>query len=418
MRNPRSGRRESTLRPAILLVSFFVVVILAASQALAQPAPLVVGGDTPTNGIFDPSVEYAPGASEGWLAYSAVFGSITPWGPQVETHLARTTDGGVSWQFEGVGFPSTFGVLEQPDGSTIDGVWNAETASLVHDPGDPEAPWKLFAMRIFRRTEDNFTGEQNVPGQSWIAMRTAADPSGPWSTERALFSSGPLPIGPYDVVEVAVNDFDESLASLLVYSEPGAFEKDGTLYVSLTGLTVTGPDRVVLLASDDHAVTWRYAGTLLDSADVQAMGFLSLDGTAIAEDAGRVFLLATPESTTSLHDGTIAIEFESLAAGALERSSGVPVVTRHIPAQAGLPLERRGGQADYHVGNTAGGLLQPALQAGLLPELFHISSTGEGILQPSPVPGPAAGLGGLGLALGLLAAGIGGLSDARCSKGG
>jgi hypothetical protein len=68
------------------------------------------------------------------------------------------------------------------------------------------------------------------------------------------------------------------------------------------------------------------------------------------------------------------------------RADGVPVVHLTLPAQPGLPPNRRGGQADYHQGNTAGGLLQPGIFIEDLPEMFQFSSTGKRLVVPEPVP--------------------------------
>ncbi len=216
-------------------------------------------------------------------------------------------------------------------------------------------------------------------------MRTAPNPAGPWSPEIALLSSGPLPPAPYDTVQVAVNDLDPSLAPLLVYSEPGAFYADGVLYLSLTGLVLTGPDRIILLASDDHGATWRYVGTPLTQSDASALGFLSFDGSALASEAGRVYLLTAPESAGILHDGTLVLEFADLAAGALLRSNGVPVVSKYLPAIPGLPAERRGGQSDYAEESTTG-VLQPSLHLEDYPEFFQIFASGETLAAAQSVP--------------------------------
>ena len=118
---------------------------------------------------------------------------------------------------------------------------------------------------------------------------------------------------------------------------------DGVLYLSLTGLVLEGPDRIILLASDDHGSTWRYVETMHLLVDAAVLGFSSFDGSAIAAERERVFLLVTPESPGILHDGTLVIEFESIESGALVRDAGIPVITKHPPALAGLPANRRGG---------------------------------------------------------------------------
>jgi hypothetical protein len=377
-------------------------VLFTAGSAVAQVTypELTVSGELLANGIFDPSVEYDGAGTTGWLAYSSVYGDVTPWGPHVETHLARSDDRGASWSFVQVVNPSTVGTLTLPGQADLDGVWNAEVASLVHDPDEPGREWKVFAHRIFRKSEDGFVGEQNVPSHSWIALRSASDPAGPWSAERALLSSGPLPPAPYDTVEVAINALDPSLADLLVYSEPGAFYRDGVLYLSLTGLTLDGPDRIVLLASDDHGDSWRFVSSPLSNADAPALGWESFDGSAIAAEGGRVFLLVSPGTPSLLHDGTLVLEFEDLAAGRLVREGGVPVLHKHVPLQPAFASERGAGQSDHHEHNTAGGLLMPQIKLPDFPRFFQIFETGERLVDAAPVPatgGVARWLTALGL---------------------
>ncbi len=233
-----------------------LLMVLAVARPGLCDVPLLVAGEINKNGIFDPSVEYDVSGAVGWLAYSSIYGTVLPWGANVETRLAKSLDAGASWSFVDVVNTSTPATLILPGMPDLEGVWNYETSSLVHDPDDPGAEWKLFSHRVFRKTEQNFVDEQNGASHSWISFKSAGDPAGPWSAEIALLSSGPLPPPPYDTVQVAVNDLDPSLTSV-VYSEPGAFYRAGVLYLSLSGLTVDGSDRIVLLASDDHGATWR-----------------------------------------------------------------------------------------------------------------------------------------------------------------
>ena len=165
-----------------------------------------------------------------------------------------------------------------------------------------------------------------------------------------------------------------------------------------------GPDRIVLLASDDHGTSWRYVATPLSNADAPPLGYQSFDGSALAEQDGRAYLLVTPNTASLDHDGTLVFEFDDLEAGTLVREAGIPVVTAHVPARPGLPADRRGGQADFHEANSAGGLLQPSLQVEDFPVFFQIFSTGRGLAPPQV---PLSGGASLGLfTLLILATGI------------
>ncbi len=135
--------------------------LLAAGPGAAQDYDrlTVVGETDAPNGIYDPSVEYLPDGSRGWLFYSSVGGA----GPAVETHLAETTDHGATWTFRqeiNSAVPETLLL----DGNSVAGVWNTEVTSVAYDPDDPNREWKLFAQRIFRQINP----PQNRAELSWI----------------------------------------------------------------------------------------------------------------------------------------------------------------------------------------------------------------------------------------------------------
>ena len=386
--------------------------LLAGCAASGTPVVDVdVAGETGRSGIFDPSVEYAVVGGTGWLAYSTVSGPELPFGPNVETALARSDDGGATWQkVQTVNPVSGPAQVTLADGRTVDGHWTAEVPSLVHDPGDPAAPWKLFFHRIFRTVADD--GSSAVePAASWISLRTATDPGGTWSAEVDLFRGAVPPGG--GSPQVNVSGLDPSLAHLLVYSEPGGFVRDGTIYLSLTGLVASGSDRIVLLASDDHAGTWRFVSSLLTSADAALLGHRDFDGTSIVEQDGRVFLLASPGSGGQVRNGTLVLEFDDLATGTLKRESGgAPIVLAHVIPDGGYDNPVGGGQADYHEGNTAGGLLLNQLSFAEAPMLFNIRQTGHAVI---PTPEPRSGV-LLLLGLGLTNSLVEGRSSKRRSR--
>ena len=112
---------------------------------------LIPEGDRLQSGIYDPSVAYTSDGGTGWLAYSSITGDFKPVGPYVNTHLARSTDGGAHWQFVQALNTAAGATLVTEDGKSLSGAWRYEVPSLVHDPADPDASarWKLFVHRYF-----------------------------------------------------------------------------------------------------------------------------------------------------------------------------------------------------------------------------------------------------------------------------
>jgi hypothetical protein len=349
---------------------------------------LVIAGEQNRGGIYDPSIKYSPDGKTGWLAYSSINGDFKPVGPYVHTHLARSDDHGKTWHFVKEICRSVDGSLQRPGQDPLPGVWRYEVPSLCCDPTDRGREWKLFVHKYFWNAQ-----KDRMPDYGWIALRTASDPAGPWSEEVPLLGAGPVvlfgllgagqfPREPYHQTKVDLNPLSPNLADGVAYSEPGTLVQDGTIYLSLTLLKPSGPERIVLLASKDHAQTWRFVRVLVDRKDAQALGYSVLDGSSLAADRGRVFLLASPGTRSDSHDGTVALEFESLCEGRLKRNrDGSPLVAAYFAPQPSLQSGSAGaGQSDYDEHNTEGGLLMPQLNIQAYPEVFQIYQTGRRIV--------------------------------------
>jgi hypothetical protein len=348
---------------------------------------LVPEGDRLQSGIYDPSAAYTADGSIGWLAYSSVTGDFKPVGPFVNTHLARSTDGGAHWQFVKALNTAAFATLVTADSKTLSGAWRYEVPSLVHDPADPDAGtrWKIFVHRYF------WTAQQDrMIGYGWIALRTAADPAGEWSTEVPLFGAGVRPLAPHHRTRIDLNALDDSLHSTLAYTEPGALAHDGVLYLSLTALKPRpgGPlHDIVLAASDDHGKSWRFVSTLLTRDDARAAGCEYFDGSSLAEDDGRFFLLAAPmvQNKNEVHYGTVAIEFESLGKGILKRDAHhAAVIAAYFAPQPGIFSGPGAGQSTFDSHNRNGGLIIPQFNVRAYPEVFQIFQTGRRIAGQIP----------------------------------
>jgi len=366
---------------------------LGAAQAAAgdvRYTKCVPLGERLEGGIYDPSVAYTLDGSVGWLAYSLVTGKHKPIGAYVHTHLARSTDAGASWQFVKVLNPATDAVLTRPGQDPLPGVWRYEVPTLVCDAADPDPDgrWKLFVHRYFWSPK-----QDRMVNYGWIALRTAADPAGKWSAEVPLFGAGKSPRAPYDKTLIDLNALAQPLKNTVAYSEPGALAHEGRLYLSMTALQprlslkgIVVSHTIVLFASDDHARSWRFVATLLTPGDAGSLGCDFFDGSALAEDGGRFFLLAAPMLNKKLetHYGTAAFEFDSLEKGRLRRSAkDAPVVAAYFAPQPSIFSGPGAGQGTYDAKNTAGGLLMPQFNLRTYPEVFQIFQTGRRIL-PHP----------------------------------
>jgi hypothetical protein len=345
---------------------------------------LIPEGDRLQSGIYDPSVAYTADGGTGWLAYSSITGDFKPVGPYVNTHLARSTDGGAHWRFIQALNTAAGATLVTSDGKTLSGGWRYEVPSLVHDPTDPNvgARWKLFVHRYF------WTAQQDrMVDYGWIALRTAADPAGEWSSEVPLFGAGSRPLAPYHQTRIDLNPLNNSLRSTIAYTEPGALAHDGVLYLSLTALKprIGAPlHDIILIASDDHGKSWRFVSTLVTRDDARAAGCDYFDGSSLAEDDGRYFLLAAPmvRNKNEVHHGTVAIEFESLGKGILKRDAQhAALIAAYFAAQPGIFSGPGAGQSAFDSHNRTGGLIMPQFNVRAYPEVFQIYQTGRHIVE-------------------------------------
>ena len=341
---------------------------------------LTIEGDPTVGGygIFDPSIEYSRDGTIGWLLYSSVTGEYKPVGKYVHTNLAKSTDHGRTWRYVGRINTSADATLDLGEGRTMAGVWRYEVSTLVRDDGAPEGDWKLFVHKYFWSPSKN-----RMFAYGWIAMRTAHDPAGPWSEEIPLFGAGRNPPAPYHQTRVDLNSFSPELQHQVTYSEMGSLCHDGVLYLSIGAMWFLGPDKIILLRSRDHAKTWEFVRTLTTRDDAKALGYSQFDGSSLAEDHGRFFLLVTPGSRKLMHDGTLAFEFSSLDQGTLQHDpAGHLAITAYFPLQASILSGPGGGQSDYDEHNTAGGLILPQFNHPAYPRVFQIFSTGR--MLPSP----------------------------------
>jgi hypothetical protein len=240
-----------------------------------------------------------------------------------------------------------------PDGQTTiaTGVWRYETPALVFDPSDPDPAraWKVYAYKYIWTRDGNLGATQRY---NVIVARYAADPEKEWSTEEWIFGAkDEYPPQPYQsMVQAQLNSLDPALSDIAMYARPSVVEVEGTLIMSLSAFTGGNvPERVVMIASDDHGKTWRYLGTPLTAADAKALGYVTLSGATLLKKGGRIYLAAVFGDDKVSALGTTVLSFEELGKALLQRDSktNAPLVVNKVPRLSESPTEMGGGFAAY-----------------------------------------------------------------------
>jgi hypothetical protein len=325
--------------------------------------PLAIEGDPGSElGIYDPSLVYPSGASGGVMSYS----SVAP--NSVHTRIAVSTDRGATFQYAGEANAVTPVTVTTTDSSfcdagscTVDGVLWHEVPSVVADPTDSAAPYKLF-VHSYVSTQGGATLRRDW---GYIGLQTATAPSsfGPeqpllgWQSDATLSTTGVAQI----LTEIP------ALADCIAFSEPGAYV--GPLGIDLAASCVFSPTpgvvkiRVVLLRSTDHARTFTFVGTLVSADD-----FPCIDGTTpqiqgpdLFTANGVEYVVVSPTGPVTNTDaggyrGCITIPITDPETGTIARApNGAPSVVSWVEASDG----RFTGPCTYAEGATAIGQVVP-----------------------------------------------------------
>ena len=333
----------------IAIISLFLLVLWIGIPAQAVENPpagnskcttgkISISGETPDTGILDPSLEYDDSTGILWMSYSRVRTSNIC----VDTHIASSSDNGASWTYR----------VEVNRSENTGGKWQHETPSLVYDPTDPN-PKKRWKLYWFEYLTDHMGTD------SWIAHRSAPDPTGPWSSREILFASKGL--APKYTPQVTVNKLDLEIADSIVLGEPGALVDNGIIYVAVGDVfRPTFPHiRVFMLKSTDHGANWRYAGMIATPTDAAGIGDKEYHAVSLCRSGSDVYALLSPVVTVSSwteYRGVKVFRFDDLANSRLERDrQGKLIPLNYVQ---GLPENiPDNGAGTYEPENQAGGML-------------------------------------------------------------
>lgn len=335
----------------IVFVIFYVTYILAIYEPEKEGARIIAISGSPTYaGMLDPSV-----TSDGTnrvLAYTIV--SPLPNGSfGTEIMLSHGQTNCMHWTPVMGKIEHRPDTLIGPDLLTpvAQGAWRAETPSVVYDPADTGREWKLFAYRYFWSGSTPLARLYSV-----IVMRHTSNPLGMnWSPEEWILSANDkAPPEPYaKLTATKLNKLHPDLQDVYFYARPSVVNVDNVLVMSLSAFVQgkDAPDRIILLASTDHARSWRYLGTALTEKDLAGMGaFTRLTGGSLFMKDKTMYLsvmLGTEESDAV---GAHILDFEDASTARLRRNqqTGAVVILNHIPTQKIPPSHLGGGALAYH----------------------------------------------------------------------
>lgn len=368
----------------VIVYLFSLLIGSAVEQAQDKKADvIIIGGIQSLSGFTDPSLVTLQ--DRALMAFSGLV--TTPAGVDAAIYLARGEKDCTKFSAQAItALSGKDEDLLAPDGETplAKGRWRVETPTLVYDPSDTKAPWKIFAYRYF--------WAQNI-GRSvsfarlfnGIVMSSSTDPaSGNWSrAEWVMSASADVPPFPYNnLSKVKINTLSPDLSDIYFYARPSVVIVNGVYFMSLSAF-IKGkdtPDRIVLLASPDQGENWNYVGTPLRIADFAAEKKYSiLQGGTLLQNNGKVFLAAVLGDEKVAGQGTFIFSFESLTRGKLaSNAQGQPQIQKHIPLSSVAFSPLGGGFSSF----------SPACRGGIitseysdLRKDFHIFETFEFLPQ-------------------------------------
>jgi hypothetical protein len=269
----------------------------------ASATEVVVAGDTPAEGIFDPSLVYPTGAPGGAMAYSAVPDQMT-----IRTHIAVSSDAGATWTYVAEANTPELNVSETSSdatecpGGACTGNLISEVSSIVYDPTDPDAQkvWKLFSHRYLVGAGVNLHYRIGT-----ITLQTAPAVNGPWTAPQKLIGwNSPAPYTSTGVV-ANISTLPGSAQDCLVLTEPGAIVLPGALDLAVGCIyfEAGAPKiRIELLRSPDHGASWASAGTLLRPEDAGCLtAGASINAADLFASGGTEYIAATASDSAGYH---------------------------------------------------------------------------------------------------------------------
>jgi hypothetical protein len=297
-----------------------------------DPLATLGGGPSPYRGYGDPSLERDPMTGTIWMTYSWLELLVSSPGPPpvadfgVETHLARSDDGGQTFTFART--LNGHQAIQEP-GTGADGWTSHEVSTITRRMNDWETLWLTyfdpFGPAPFR---DVYYTRTLAPSPDALG-----DTAQPW-----IDGYGTAPVWG------AVHDLSAEISQLsdcAIFTEPALLTYAGQTYLATNCVVfvdgVRRPDleRLVLLREDGAGYT--YLGVLLDYQDALDLGGERIEQAdlAVASNGGILLIATAIQNGQPEHMGCDVFEVTDLATAQVRRDvNGAATVLMSIEGDA------------------------------------------------------------------------------------
>lgn len=322
---------------------------------------IVISGDPFASDNFkgygDPSLEYDATTDTLWMSYSWLNILISDPGPPVvfdlgvRTHLAKSIDGGQSFQF--VRAINTPEMEPHPDTGVMG--WSIHEVSTLVKQAD--GIWQLLWFKYFNPFGTVADVDERQEFLYWRSTASSpellGDNSEVWAKTLTTSDSWGAPIDLNTIPELA------DCASL---TEPALFNQNNESYLINSCLVVdangrrTDLERLVLLKQETNG--YSFVSNIMDAQDANnlAVDAIQQADISVARD-GSIIMLVTGIvlGADPSHQGCIVYEFENFTTGQLKRDANGAAIARTIITADGNGLGP--GLCSYDAASDSGVML-------------------------------------------------------------
>jgi len=291
------------------------------------PDELPGGGLSEFHGFADPTIRQDSDSDRIWLAYS--WPNVHVVGlrhvPGVDTHLAYSDDGGVTWQFYGTLWPSE--AAFDLSGSMEAGYIDHEVPNILPRNAPGGTIWYGVRLNYF---VSNSGGYQTRKGSSFrLGIMQADSPPELAAADVAVLGSAIT--HPNWGVDTYLAYLHPDVNACDLWNEPALYWHADELYLVVHCLgyddvtllpTVAENDLVVFATPAQGQVAdwvWRYVGKLAGHAEALELGGVGLTQVDIVRDrTGQWLAVVTPEDWSDtendfIHYGCRVVEIENMS---------------------------------------------------------------------------------------------------------